>query len=161
MLGELSSYLVELVRDLELDVHISSFRQRGEVARAETLADFLKDGAVFDERDDDLESYKVAVGHVPCHLATACNAVCSAADHGEEGCGVFPGDLDAGEILEDFEDTAAWAGCIVVEFVGVHRIGEVEQALSVQGVVGVVGDQLEEVALGDGSDVEIVEQEFS
>ena len=63
--------------------------------------------------------------------------------------------------LEYLEDAATGSCRIVVELIDVHMVGELEEALSVRGVSGILRDHEEEMALGDGGDVEIVDQEFS
>ena len=108
--------IVEFVGKRKADVHRRVFRKGGEVTRTETMANFLEDGTVLDESDDDLEFDISAISHVQLLISSSGKAVFSAADGGEEGGGVLPRDLDAREILEDFEDAATRAGCIIVEF---------------------------------------------
>jgi len=64
----------------ELDVQLGSFGKGGEVAGAEALTDFLEDGAVLDECDDDLELDAVLVFNVCRSIAATRDTVLSATD---------------------------------------------------------------------------------
>lgn len=63
------------------------------------------------------------------------------------------------EFLQDFEDTAAGAGGVVVEFVEVGGEGEFKEAGAVEGVGCEVGEEGEEGASRDGGEVEVVGEE--
>ena len=125
------------------------------------MTDFLEDGAVLDECDDDLELDAVLVFNMCRSIAATRDTVLSATDDGEQSTYIFPRNLDAWEILENLEDAATGSCGIVVELIGVTIVGEFFEALSVRGVSSILRDQSEEAALGDGGDVEIVDQELS
>lgn len=124
------------------------------------MSDFLEYGFVFDERDEELDFLK-AESWVLFFGSTRRNAEFSATDDGEDGGGLLPGELDAGEVVENFEYAAARACGVVEEFVGVGRVGEFEEAFFVHKVGSVVRDELEEVAFGDRGYVEIVEEQLT
>ena len=63
------------------------------------MTDFLEDGAVLDEGDDDLELDAFLVFNVCRSIAATRDTVFSATDDGKESTCKFPGDLDAWEIL--------------------------------------------------------------
>lgn len=63
------------------------------------MTDLLQHGLVSHDSDEELDVRKARRGGLR-EKTTACDAELAAADGGEEGGDVLPGELDGGEILE-------------------------------------------------------------
>lgn len=154
----------ELVRRaVEGDLDLGALGQGGEVARAEALADLLEDRLVLDDGDEEFDLFRLVHVHVveARFRRGGRDGELAAADQGEEPRGLVPGKPDRGEVGEDFEDAASWAGGVVEEFVRVEREAELLETLAVSLVRGEVGHVLEKVALGQGGYVEVVGEQIA
>lgn len=92
----------------------------GDVAGAEALSGFAEDGAVFDERDEELDACCGGGGgrrRADEVLAAVGDAKVSAADEGEYVEDALGWYADGVEFLEDFDDASAGAGGVVEVFV--------------------------------------------
>lgn len=133
------------------------------------MADLSKHGLVFHDRDEELQfdylvwfAAMVVAGLLGLFSKTAAaDGELTTVDDGEHGWDAGEGDLDSGEIGEDFEDGAARAGRVVEVLIKVGVLAELPEALSVGFVFGVVGAKLEEIGLRDSGDVEIVGEELA
>ena len=153
--------VVETFIAFKTNIKDRAFGERCEVTRTKTLADFLQDGAVFDDSNEYLDFLLAFYVDAVARRTATGNAVLAAADEWEDGCDMYEGDFDARKVLEHLEDASARTGCIVEEFVSVYWVAEFLEAFFMCWVGTIMSDELKEIALGDGCDVKVMYEKIS